>query len=103
MLYTQFTKALFSFIIHPLSQYVQFLKKNGRLFWADFHEASKYTTLCAHVIYRIKPKSEDNCGIYTYIFFLRHYGPTRAMTSLFLGFLDHAQRRITVGRTSVDE
>ena len=69
MLYTQFTKALFSFIIHPLSQYVQFLKKNGRLFWADFHEASKYTTLCAHVIYRIKPKSEDKCGIYTYIFF----------------------------------
>ena len=30
-------------------------------------------------------------------------GPTRAMASTFLRFLDHTQRRITVGRTSLDE
>ena len=30
-------------------------------------------------------------------------GPTRAMTSSFLRFLDHTQRRITVGRTPLDE
>jgi hypothetical protein len=31
------------------------------------------------------------------------YGPTRAMASSFLRFLDHTQRRITVGRTPLDE
>ena len=30
-------------------------------------------------------------------------GPTRAMASSFLRFLDHTQRRITIGRTSLDE
>ena len=30
-------------------------------------------------------------------------GPTRAMASSFLRFLDHTQRRITVGRTPLDE
>ena len=35
--------------------------------------------------------------------FLWHCGPTRAMTSSFLRFLDHTQRRITVGRTPLDE
>ena len=36
-------------------------------------------------------------------FFLWRYGPTRAMASSFLRFLDHMQRRITVGRTPLDE
>ena len=31
------------------------------------------------------------------------WGPTQAMASSFLRFLDHAQRRITVGRTPLDE
>jgi len=30
-------------------------------------------------------------------------GPTRDMVPSFLRFLDHIQRRITVGRTSMDE
>ena len=30
-------------------------------------------------------------------------GPTRAMASLFLRFLDHTQRRATVGKTPLDE
>ena len=30
-------------------------------------------------------------------------GPTRAMASSFLRFLDHTQRRVTVGRTPLDE
>ena len=30
-------------------------------------------------------------------------GPTRAMASSFTRFLDHTQRRITVGRTPLDE
>ena len=34
---------------------------------------------------------------------LWRFGPTRAMTSSFLRFLDHTQRRITVGRTPLDE
>ena len=36
-------------------------------------------------------------------FFLWRCGPTRAMTSSFLRFLDHTQRRTTVGRTPLDE
>jgi len=46
--------------------------------------------------------------IYIYFFFfffppLWRCGPTRAMASSFLMFLDHTERRSTVGRTSVDE
>jgi hypothetical protein len=37
------------------------------------------------------------------LFFLWHYGPMPAMSSLFLKFLDHTQRLITVGRTPLDE
>ena len=36
-------------------------------------------------------------------FFLWRCGPTRPMASSFLRFLDHTQRRITVGRTPLDE
>ena len=35
--------------------------------------------------------------------FLWRCGPTRAMASSFLRFLNHTQRRITVGRTPLDE
>ena len=38
-----------------------------------------------------------------YFFFLWRCGPTRAMASSFMRFLDHTQRRITVGRTPLDE
>jgi hypothetical protein len=37
------------------------------------------------------------------IFFLWRCDPTRVMASAFLWFLDHAQQRITVGRTPLDE
>ena len=40
---------------------------------------------------------------YYYYYFLWCSGPTRAMASSFLRFLDHTQRRITVGRSSLDE
>jgi hypothetical protein len=36
-------------------------------------------------------------------FFLWRCGPTRAMASSFMSFLDHTHRRTTVGRTPVDE
>ena len=39
---------------------------------------------------------------FTFIFWWR-CGPTRAMAPLFFRFLDHTQRRITVGRTPLDE
>ena len=41
--------------------------------------------------------------IYIYIYLLWRCGPTRSMASSFFRFLDHTQRRITVGRTSLDE
>jgi len=37
-----------------------------------------------------------------YIFFLWRCGPTRAIASSFLRFLDHTQRLITVSRTPLD-
>ena len=40
--------------------------------------------------------------VFCFVFFWR-FGPTRAMASSFLRFLDHTQRRITVGRTPLDE
>jgi len=57
-----------------------------------------------HMSYtELNPNQKISVEYIHIFFFLRRYGPTRAMTSLFLGFLDHAQRRITVGRTFVDE
>jgi hypothetical protein len=42
--------------------------------------------------------------IYLFIFFLLwRCDPTRVMASSFLMFLDHTQRRTTVGRTPLDE
>ena len=41
--------------------------------------------------------------IYFYLYFMWRCGPTRATASTFLRFLDHTQRRITVGRTPLDE
>jgi hypothetical protein len=41
--------------------------------------------------------------IYIYIFFLWRRDPTRVMATSFLRFLDHTQRRTTVGRTPLDE
>jgi len=38
-----------------------------------------------------------------FFFLLWHCGPTRAMASSFLRFLDHTQRRIAVGRIPLDE
>jgi len=38
-----------------------------------------------------------------YVCFLWRYDPTRVMASSFLRFLDHTQRRTTVGRTPLDE
>ena len=40
--------------------------------------------------------------IYIYIYILR-CNPTRVMASSFLRFVDHTQRRTTVGRTPLDE
>ena len=43
-------------------------------------------------------------GEYTFfLFLLRRCGPSRAMASSFTWFLDHTQRRTTVGRTPLDE
>ena len=44
-----------------------------------------------------------NTALQNTFFFMWRCGPTRARTSSFLRFLDHTQRRITVGRTPLDE
>jgi hypothetical protein len=47
-------------------------------------------------------------GIYNYYYYYHYYflwlcSPARAMASSFTRFLDHTQRRATVGRTPLDE
>jgi hypothetical protein len=49
---------------------------------------------------RTNDHSDDN--LY-FIYFLWLCSPSRAMASLFTRFLDHTQRRATVGRTPLDE
>ena len=44
-----------------------------------------------------------NLFIYLIYLLLWRCDPMRVMSSLFLMFLDHTQRRITVGRTPLDE
>ena len=45
----------------------------------------------------------SNAYISIYHFFWWRCGPTRIMAPSFMRFLDHTQRRITVGRTPLDE
>jgi len=41
--------------------------------------------------------------IYTHIYLMWRFNPTRVRASSFLRFLDHTQRRTTVGRTPLDK
>ena len=61
-------------------------------------------------IQTIRPSTVDLPTRRFYIFLLLllllplwRYGPTQAMASSFMRFLDHTQRRIAVGRTPLDE
>ena len=45
----------------------------------------------------------DNLTFIIIFFFLWRCDPARVMASSFLRFLDHTQRRTTVGRTPLDE
>ena len=47
--------------------------------------------------------AQDQASSTNYFFFLWRCGPTRATASSLLRFLDHTQRRITAGRTPLDE
>jgi len=48
-------------------------------------------------------RKKDDIKKFHIYFFLWRCDPTRVMASSFLMFLDHTQRRITVGRTPLDE
>jgi len=57
------------------------------------------------MIFLASPQSVFECKVprnLDIIFFLWLCSPTRAMASSFLRFLDHTQRRTTVGRTPLD-
>ena len=45
----------------------------------------------------------NSFNFFIFLFFLWRCDPTRVMASSFLRFLDHTQRRTTVGRTPLDE
>ena len=67
------------------------------------HNQLSYASSCPTVHKKLPRFTYIYIYIYIVFFFLLRFGPTRAMASSFLRFLDHTQRRITVGRTSLDE
>jgi hypothetical protein len=72
-------------------------------YWS--HSSAQYLSYALSVYTVVvfwPPAFETQRCIYIYIFLWR-CGPTRAIASSFLRFLDHTQRRITVGSTSLDE
>jgi len=86
------------------SQLIQALSLNDvgcfRTLWNETLLQSLNAFLCLKNIYFIKNKF--TCYLYTPPPPWR-CGPTRAIASSLLRFLDHIQRRITVGRTPLDE
>ena len=68
----------------------------NQLSWFRFSSVQESSWRALGILQRLAP----------FCFFspsLRRCGPTRAVASSFLRFLDHTQRRTTVGRTSLDE
>jgi len=82
------------------SEYVGVLQKRVQadveivilLFVTNRHIRSVGPDVCGHKV------ASERHGI-----FLCRCGPTRAMASSFLRFLDHTKRRTKVGRTPLDE
>jgi hypothetical protein len=56
----------------------------------------RHDQYCQHLLYFM-------ADIFPFSCFLWHCDPTRVIVSSFLRFLDHTQRRTTVGRTPLDE
>ena len=59
--------------------------------WDSLQEGDAFNPMCS------------TAELLNLFFFLWRCGPTRAMASSFLTFLDHTQRSTTVGRTPLDE
>ena len=62
------------------------------------HQSNQFRSCISYDFADLMVNGEYNCRLIN-LFFLWRCGPTRAMASSFLRFLDHTQRRITVGRT----
>ena len=68
------------------------------------YNSGSYCTVYIYIyIYIYISQRHSKKKKYIYIFLLWRCDPTRAMASSFLMFLDHTQRRTTVGRTTLDE
>jgi hypothetical protein len=81
-------------------------KYNERLLFTNM--GSQNTAIMLHVKGTSKHSSKFYTHYFTKIrtganFFLWRCGPTKAMASSFMRFLDHTQRHITVGTTPLDE
>ena len=70
---------------------------------------NRHDKICDNLLMRIKKVDVlvvtplNDVGSLCRFFFLWRCGPTRAMAFSFMRFLDNTQRRITVGRTPLDE
>jgi len=73
-----------------------------KFFWS-LSEGSQVSAEYTNVLQNVQIICETHQILHLFVCFLWRCGPTRAMASSFLSFLDHTQRRTTVGRTSLDE
>jgi len=85
-----------SFIYSPTDALVSCLKNNIKIY-------IKTAPTCFGVSYIIITECTNSCLLKFSLSLLWRRGPTRAMAASFLRFLDHTRRRITVGRTPLDE
>ena len=72
---------------------------------AEFFRYEKYYYSLSQcdIIYLLTCSHSSTYRLQLLFFFLWRCDPTRVMANSFLMFLDHTQRRTTVGRTALDE
>jgi hypothetical protein len=88
-------KLSISFITENIFRWVPLLHSCCKM-WQGTH-------MHVHIVVRTCVRAYIHTYIYIYIPPPCRYGPTRAIASSFLKFLDHTQRRTTIGRTPLDE
>ena len=75
--------------------FFSYSQHSPKILYCNVHEATASPKEIGH--------NQIFFSFFFFLFFLWRCGPTRAMASSIMRFLDHTQRRTTVGRTPLDE
>jgi len=109
-----FHKSGWIWSLFGFSVYIRLISALHRVQWKNNYDIVSICRLCMlessqiiitlRVLTKIRNVRQTQKYYCLFCFcFLWRCGPMRAMASSFLRFLDHIQRRITVGRTPLDE